>query len=50
MTVNYTPLNIQEFERRFESKGLSNILLVIIGILSVIVLGLIAFLLFKQIG
>ncbi|QQS44143.1 hypothetical protein IPM65_00875 [Candidatus Roizmanbacteria bacterium] len=49
MTANYTPLNVDEFERRFETKGLSNTLFIVIGILTVIVLGLIAYLLARQI-
>lgn len=49
MTANYTPLNVDEFERRYESKGLSDTLFIIIGLLTVIVLILIAYLLAKQI-
>ncbi len=49
MTANYTPLNVDEFERRFETKGLSNMLFIVIGILTVIVLSLIAYLLARQI-
>jgi len=49
MTANYTPFNVDEFEHRYESKGLSNLLFIIIGVLTVVVLGLIAYLLARQI-
>lgn len=49
MSANFTPLDVETFEKLHAKNGLASILLTLIGILSIIVLSLIAFMLYRLI-
>lgn len=49
MMANYTPLDVPSLEKHFQTKPLSSVLFTTVAVLTMIVLGLIAYILFKQI-
>lgn len=50
MSSNYTPIDLQAFEQRYAHASKSTVLFIIIVILSIIVMGLLVFILMRARG
>ncbi|MDP4011349.1 MAG: hypothetical protein Q8P72_03940 [Candidatus Roizmanbacteria bacterium] len=50
MDIDYTPLDIATFTKQSTHKSKSSILFVVIGVLTIIVIGLLVFILMKRSG